>query len=73
MRDLELEHPAVSRAQLTGYGYGEERERPEEVDFRELAQEDIEDFIDWVLAGEPDALERFADDHRYLWREFGWR
>lgn len=68
MRDLDLEHPSVARAQLTGYGYGEEEQTLQDMDFRELAEENIEDFIDWVLSGEPDALERFADDHRYLWR-----
>lgn len=68
MRDLDLEHPAVARAQLTGYGYGEEERTLQDMDFRELAEENIEDFIDWVLSGEPDALERFADDHQYLWR-----
>lgn len=71
MRDLDLEHPAVSRAQLTGYGYGEERVTMEDIDLWELAEENMENFIEWVLAGEANALERFAEEHTGLWRDAG--
>ena len=71
MRDLDLEHPGVTCAQRTGYGTAPRPVTLGGVDLKELAEDNVSDFIAWVLAGEPDALERFAEEHPWLWREYG--
>ena len=60
-----IEHPDISATERTGYPpYISDNQDTAETRI-EFIEEHITDFIDWVIASSPDAIDEFVEDHKH--------
>lgn len=66
-----IEHPDVTATQQTGYPSWVESENQDNAENRRtFAEEHIRDFIDWVLAGDADAIDGFVEEHKRPYKKW---
>lgn len=66
-----LEHPDVAQARRTGWPCGaawENADTPQER--RAFAEENLEDFLDFIEAGDAGVLEEFVRHYHWRYRDF---
>lgn len=65
-----IEHPDISATERTGYPpYISDNQDTAETRI-EFIEEHIKDFINWVVAGDPGAVNSFVDDHYWLYTDW---
>jgi hypothetical protein len=65
-----IEHPDISAIERTGYPpYISDNQDTSETRI-EFIEEHIKDFINWVLASAPDAIDEFVDDHKHMFNKW---
>lgn len=65
------DNPDVAAALVTGYPAGVPDENQDNAENRRtFAEEHIKDFIDWVLAGDQEAVNNFVSEHGWLYKSW---